>query len=667
MAKRIAVVTGTALVPGVSKNGRYYSPEAVARAVARAQQRIDSGGMLITDRQQPLSQRTHHAAEDDSTAIVGRLTSLALAEDGSAKFTADIADTPKGRTIAALADTSDGRPAFLRGVSIRGAWADKPRTETIDGKSVQTADDLILDGLDYTGSPGVAGAVIDSCVPVSESVDNRDALIYESVLEATVTADADESAPEAPAPTVSSVPTLADLILESGLTAHHLHAELGVPLLQDEHGASLGALDTLKAALTEAKTPLSKRGSGLTGTGGPYADPGYQPDKKQRYQLGTKAEAKAAWSYVHQKDNAAQYTANQLKRIKQRIVKALKKFGVEVNTAERYLIDRLGVVTESAALAEHYLDADSEYGAMAGSFCISLSNGPVNITISSYRVDPADLDLIGRAAMDGACRALATIDPDMDGDIDVPGVEPEDTDDDAPVSEVPGMPCPCGCGCAVPLEPGDCPCGCLCTVCGDGEDPMGESAPDTQESTPDPAAPAADPAPEPAADPTTETEEPAVSEPTTAVEPTQAAPVPAAPGTITLTDEQFAQLLARHTPAPAETAAPAAAPVAESAPVAPAVTETQEQMIARLVQDGITRGVQKLVSTGALAPGRKGLVARPVTETGEEAELTEFGVPEDWPQKPLHKYTAEENRKYTDRALAEHVLGNALYTGRRSG
>ena len=664
MAKRIAVVTGTALVPGVSKNGRYYSPEAVARAVARAQQRIDSGGMLITDRQQPLSQRTHHAAEDDSTAIVGRLTSLALAEDGSAKFTADIADTPKGRTIAALADTSDGRPAFLRGVSIRGAWADKPRTETIDGKSVQTADDLILDGLDYTGSPGVAGAVIDSCVPVSESAGDGDALIYESVLEATVTADADESAPEAPAPTVSSVPTLADLILESGLTAHHLHAELGVPLLQDEHGASLGALDTLKAALAESAKPL-KSGKAATAQtpAKSYADPGYQPDKMKRYALDTKAQAKAAWSYIHQADNAKNYTDNQLKRIKGRIAKALRSFGVTV-TAEHWLLDPAQQITESTTLAE----CIGDYGCAAdpkGSFYVSLTNGPVSVSVSSYVVDPADLDLIGRAAMDGAVKCLTTIDPDLDGDMDVPGAE--DTDRDMAAANAPGTACPCGCGCAVPLEPGDCPCGCACTVCGDGEDPMGESGPDTQESTPDPAAPAADPAPEPAADPTTETEEPAVSEPTTAVEPTQAAPVPAAPGTITLTDEQFAQLLARHAPAPVETAAPAAAPVAEAAPVAPAVTETQEQMIARLVQDGITKGVQKLVSTGALTPGRKGLVARPVTETGEEPELTEFGVPEDWPQKPLHKYTAEENRKYTDRALAEHVLGNALYTGRRSG
>src|SRR5580704_13128770 len=121
------MVSGTALAPGVSKNGRYYSPEAIAKAVARAQSRVGDGTLHLTDRrQQPLSQKTHHAAADDSTAIVGRLTSLTLAEDGSAKFTADIANTAKGRDIAALADTSDGKPAFLRGVSIRGAWAGEP-------------------------------------------------------------------------------------------------------------------------------------------------------------------------------------------------------------------------------------------------------------------------------------------------------------------------------------------------------------------------------------------------------------------------------------------------------------------------------------------------------------------------------------------------------------
>ena len=568
MAKRIATVTGTALVPGVSKNGRLYTRELIAKAVQSAQSRIGNGSMYLTDSQQPLTQRTHHAANDDTSALVGRLTSLTLAQDGSAKFTADIADTDKGRTIAALADTSDGQPPFLRGVSIRGSWDGEPRRVMHDGQPVETGDGLILDGLDYTAKPGVAGAVIDSCVPVAESAPDGQVFIFESVQEATVSADTLEAA----------VP------LKSGKPA---------------------------TPQTKAKT---------------YADPGYQPDKMKRYALDSKAEAKAAWSYVHQAKNAKNYTANQLKRIKGRIKAALKKFGVEISAEEGWIIDQIGQVTE--AVTEHYMG--DEYDA-SGSFCISLSNGPVNLTISSYCVDPADLDVIGRAAMAAACNALTDLDPDMDGDIDVPGADSEDADHDA-----------------------------------GGGDQMESQAdePPVVESEPaeDPGAPApvtAPPAPDPAAETTTTREEPAVSEPTTpAVESTTAAPT--APGTVTLTDEQFQALLSRVAPSPAPVAAAPAA--AEGAPVAPAaVAETDDERIARLVEERVTARIQDLVESGQ-GPTRKGLV-KPVTETDAAAGsagdgLNSQGLPADWPDKPLHTYTAEERKKYFGPTLEQYALGS---------
>ncbi len=111
------------LIPGVSRNGRLYTAEAIGRAVTRAQQRIDEDGA-------PLTMLTHHAADDDSTQIVGldadRINQL---EDGSAAYTADLADTDEARKIAALVDTRKG-PAFLKGVSIRGAWVGKVRRQT---------------------------------------------------------------------------------------------------------------------------------------------------------------------------------------------------------------------------------------------------------------------------------------------------------------------------------------------------------------------------------------------------------------------------------------------------------------------------------------------------------------------------------------------------------
>jgi uncharacterized protein len=59
-----------------------------------------------------------------------------------------------------------------------------------------------------------------------------------------------------------------------------------------------------------------------------YADPGYQKDGKKRYPIDTEAHCRAAWSYINQASNAAQYTAEQLAAIKAKIKAAGKKFGI---------------------------------------------------------------------------------------------------------------------------------------------------------------------------------------------------------------------------------------------------------------------------------------------------------------------------------------------------
>jgi uncharacterized protein DUF6582 len=574
VAKSIATITGTALTPGVSRNGRLYTKEAIGRAVDRAQARIAEG-------KRPLAMRTHHAlagAQDDSTRVVGGLTRIWQEDDGRARYEGAIADTSHGRDIAALVDDSDGQPAFLRGVSIRGRWLGQPRASlSEDGQRVETADDLEITGLDFAPEPGVDDADVS-------------------------TAAARETQEEDPYPIQESAPEALVTVLD----------EAAAPLKGDG-----------------AASPQTKAAS--------YADPGYQPDKMKRFALDSKTEAKAAWSYIHQAKNAKNYTANQLKRIKGRIKAALKKFGVEVSADEGWIIDQIGSVTE--AVAEHYMG--EEYDAR-GSFCISLSNGPLNITISSYCVDPADLDVIGRAAMGAACDSLKDMDPDMDGDMDAPGADSEDTDHGMGAESAPD-----------PV-------------------PLAESAPAVAESEPtgppdaaptDPAAIAADPAPEPAADPTTETEGPAMAESTTpAVEPTPAAP--AAPGGITLTDDQFQALLSRYAPpAPATESAPAPAPAQApaQAPAAQAVTETEDERITRIVEARLEKEraslIQDLVESGR-GPVRKGLV-RPVTEhtADPQGAVGENGLPEGWPDKPLHEYSETERRRYLVPAAQAHILG----------
>lgn len=151
---------------------------------------------------------------------------------------------------------------------------------------------------------------------------------------------------------------------------------------------------------------------------------------------------------------------------------------------------------------------------------------------------------------------------------------------------------------------------------------------------------------------------------------TPAADTAAAPATggIHLTDDQFAQLLARMAPvaAPVEAAPAVAAPVAETAAPAPAevpataaapVTESDEDRINRLVAEGIKAAlpaaIQESVERGG-GPARKGLVE---TTAPADAATAVSGLPEGWPQKPLHKYTDEEFRTHVSSSTANFVLG----------
>lgn len=78
-----------------------------------------------------------------------------------------------------------------------------------------------------------------------------------------------------------------------------------------------------------------------------YADPGYQNDGQKRYPIDTADHCRAAWSYINQSDNASKYTAEQLADVKARIMKAAKKFGIEISN----VIDTQSLIT---ALKENF-------------------------------------------------------------------------------------------------------------------------------------------------------------------------------------------------------------------------------------------------------------------------------------------------------------------------
>ncbi|WP_460984896.1 DUF6582 domain-containing protein [Spirosoma fluminis] len=58
-----------------------------------------------------------------------------------------------------------------------------------------------------------------------------------------------------------------------------------------------------------------------------FADP-----TNKKYPIDTPEHVRAAWSYINHKDNAAKYDADDVNTIKDRIRKAAKKHGVDINT-----------------------------------------------------------------------------------------------------------------------------------------------------------------------------------------------------------------------------------------------------------------------------------------------------------------------------------------------
>lgn len=384
---KAATIRGVFLKPGLSKNRRLYTRGNIAKAVERMKQQLSSGEGM------PLNMATSHGAafKDDALSTVGNIKDVWLNSDGSASFEADIANTTYGRDVANLAAGK-----FIKGVSIRGEWRGEPRSVThTDGQEAVTADDLAIHGIDFTNSPGVDGAEIQSAVlaeshnalSIFESVENVEIVSRDEELVATQTADVIRDAVE-------------------------------------------NAVEDAVNAIFEKDT--SKPYGDVT-----YADPGYQKDKKKRYPINTAAHVRAAWSYINQADNANLYTAAQLSRIKSRIKSAAKKFGINI-------------VSEHETMVKDFMEILEAYASIA------LVNDDDTINITGYTPDPHQLKTVANRIAFGAIAAMHAIDPDDDGDIylskpdwshvddtgDAGGMGPED--DDMTTKECAS----CGCECA---------------------------------------------------------------------------------------------------------------------------------------------------------------------------------------------------------------------------
>ena len=193
-------IRGVALVPGVSANDRYYSPEAIRAAVDQAQARVRNGQLLM---------RAHHGA-DDTIGYVGRITSLRVGEGDRAEFEGELADTTTARDVRRLIS---GAKPFINSVSIAGEWAGKLQTVKAAGREITTAPGLILHSIDFTARPGVDQARFR----VAESAGKR--FVYE------------EAGYVVPVPDEPTIGDLAAMPLEEfrGASAAYLARAFGEP------------------------------------------------------------------------------------------------------------------------------------------------------------------------------------------------------------------------------------------------------------------------------------------------------------------------------------------------------------------------------------------------------------------------------------------------------
>ena len=62
-----------------------------------------------------------------------------------------------------------------------------------------------------------------------------------------------------------------------------------------------------------------------------YGDVTFAAPVNNKYPIDTAEHVRAAWSYINHKDNAAKYDKDEVKTIKERIKRAAKEHGVEID------------------------------------------------------------------------------------------------------------------------------------------------------------------------------------------------------------------------------------------------------------------------------------------------------------------------------------------------
>ena len=573
MADRVATFSGVMIRPGVSKNNRLYTAEAIGKAVSRMQERLSDPNSL------PITMYGSHgeAHGDSAFGIAARITKVTQAEDGSAHFEADVPNTSLGRDMASMLTA---KKPYLGGVSIRGRWMAPVTTVEKAGSKVQTADDMDIMGLDFTNTPGVEGAKVHQAALAESKAD--DDILCESIEDTfsdDVTVDED--------------------------------SEVTAEITEDvKPGRTVSIEQIIEAIATlDVEEAGDAPGNGKKPYGNvSYADPGYQSDKQKRYPIDTAAHVRAAWSYINQSKNASAYSGSQLSAIKGRIKSAAKKFGIDI-------------AAESAQLEADILQVLEAYASM----CVD--NGGGSVSVSGYTDDAGKLAPMAQRIALATLAGLNALDPDADGDIDLGNGDSsssskessaeaetsEEQPDDTTTAEA--QTCP-GCENAVPAG------ALFCPTCA-GPLASAESNVDAASTSEKEDSQMADSTETSAAEATTE----AASTETTEIAEATASPAPA---NIVLSQEQFQTLLATFAPKPVEAAPAAEAAVAETETTE--VKEEKEETVTATTEETQTftpAQVQEMLAAArkeaieqATTPERQGFVntGSPIASVSESVE-----------------------------------------------
>lgn len=166
-AKGPFTVTGTALIDGaISRNGRYYSAEFNDVAMKATNKFMKEGGIVTvySRHARALPKSSDQFGLPDGLPV-GKVSVPLWREGKRIKYKAIVVETAEGRDVQELI-----RKNVMPGTSIRSVARYKSRMGKVDGRVLEVMEWAVIEGIDLTDNPGIAGAGIESFLEEASQV-----------------------------------------------------------------------------------------------------------------------------------------------------------------------------------------------------------------------------------------------------------------------------------------------------------------------------------------------------------------------------------------------------------------------------------------------------------------------------------------------------------------